>query len=406
MQGTSTAQLSARPGDRGPNTAFSFLGYERPKGRAGVRNALLVLGINGLVTQPARRIASALPGSKLAATSYGRGQFGPDKAAHVAQLVGLGSHPNIGATLIVGADRPTADEIAATIVARSGKPTLVVTLDDVHEDALALTERGVRLGGRLARDISAQRRTEMPAADLFIGIECGHSDATSGVASNPLAGALTDRLVDCGGTAVIGETLEWLGAEHVLARRAATALVGGAIVEAVAQREQAITALGVDLLYNNPGHENVRGGLSSIEEKSLGAIAKAGRQPIRSILPFAAEPGSPGLHVMDGPSFSPESLTGFVAGGAQLLLFTTGPGNSFCNLLAPTIKISGHPRAAKELSEQIDFDASALLRAETTLDEAADLLFTRVLEVASGFATWGEVFGEGDESFARIGGSF
>ncbi len=130
----------------------------------------------------------------------------------------------------------------------------------------------------------------MSVSELFVGIECGHSDATSGIASNPLAGAVADRLVDCGASVVIGETLEWLGAEHVLARRAADATVSAGIVEAVEQREGSVAATGVDLLYNNPGYENVRGGLSSIEEKSPGAVAKAGSRPIRSVLRFAAPP--------------------------------------------------------------------------------------------------------------------
>ncbi|CAH1687806.1 Altronate hydrolase [Hyphomicrobiales bacterium] len=386
--------------------AASFLGYPRPLGRAGVRNGLLVLGINGLITPAAQRIAAALPGSKLVATPYGRGQLGPDKAMHTAQLVGLGCHPNIGATLIVGVDRPSADAIGEAIEARSGKPVVIITLDDVHEDALLLTERGIRLGGRLTRNLSEERRSVVPVSDLFIGIECGHSDATSGIISNPLAGTIADRLIDRGGTAVIGETLEWLGAEHVLAERAADAAIGAAIVAAVARREEAVAALGVDLLYNNPGHENVRGGLSSIEEKSLGAIAKAGERPIRSVLAFAEPPSGPGLHVMDGPGFSPESLTGFAAAGAQIMLFTTGPGNSFCSRLAPTIKISGHPGTARLLTEQIDFDASPLLRGERAADAVAAELLDLMLAVASGTATWGEIFGEGDECFARFGGSF
>jgi altronate dehydratase large subunit len=242
-------------------------------------------------------------------------------------------------------------------------------------------------------------------ADLFIGIECGHSDATSGLFSNPLAGAVADRVVAAGGTAVIGETLEWLGAEHVLASQAADDAIRRAVLAAVKDREKAVSALGVDLLYNNPGYENVRGGLSTIEEKSLGAIAKAGTTPIRSLLPHGGAPASNGLHVMDGPGFSPESMTGFAAAGAQLTLFTTGSGNSYCSLLAPTIKISAHPHATRR-TEQIDFDASSLWRAEHTLDDAADNLFLHIVDTASGMATWGEIFGEGGEAFARVGGSF
>ena len=142
-----------------------------------------------------------------------------------------------------------------------------------------------------------------------------------------------------------------------------------------------------------------------MEEKSLGAIVKTGSRPIRSLLGFAQSPSSNGLHVMDGPSFSPESLTGFVASGTQMALFTTGPGNSFCGLLAPTVKITANPDAAKRLVEQIDFDASAVFRAEETLDEAADRLFAKILDIASGSLSWGEITGEGAESFTRLGPS-
>jgi altronate dehydratase large subunit len=383
----------------------TFPGYKRPVGRAGIRNCLLVLGINGLVARAAERIAAGLPGSKLVTTPYGRGQLGLDKEMHTAQLTGLGSHPNVGATLLVAADRPTAEAIAQGIVARSAKPIEIVALDDVAEDALALADRGIRAGGVLMRALSAESRTHCQISDLFIGVECGHSDATSGLFSNPLAGVAADRLIALGGTSVVGETLEWLGAEQVLAARAIDSEVKRAVIGAVEDREKAVAALGVDLLYNNPGYENVRGGLSTIEEKSLGAIAKAGSSGIRSVLRFAEPPGSHGLHVMDGPGFSPESMTGFAAAGAQLMLFTTGVGNSFCSLLAPTIKISAHPHAP-ERKEQIDFDASALWRAEATVPEMAERLFDHMVDVASGFATWGEVFGEGAESFARFGGSF
>ncbi len=382
-----------------------FLGYRRAKGRAGIRNYLLVLSINGLVTASARRVASALPGSKLVATPYGRGQLGEDKEAHVRQLIGLGRNPNVGAVLVIGADRASVDRVGNAI-AELGKPVAHAALDDVHEDAIALTERGMRLGAALAHDISRLRREPISASELFIGIECGHSDATSGLVANPLAGYVADRVIAARGSAVIGETLEWLGAEHILASRAQTGAVGKAITQAVLRREAAAAATGMDLLGNNPGDENIRGGLSTIEEKSLGAIVKGGTTKIQSLLALAEPPATPGLHVMDGPGFSPESLTGFAAAGAQLMLFTTGPGNSFCNRLAPTIKISGHPDSAKRLAEQIDFDGSGVLEAREPLEKAGARLWELVLDVASGSMTWGEVLDESDEVFVRLGPSF
>jgi altronate dehydratase large subunit len=385
--------------------AATFLGYPRLGGAAGVRNRLLVLSIVGLTTPAARRIAGALPGSVLVAAAYGRGQLGEDAASYRRQMIGLGRNPNVGATLVIGADRKQVDLIASGIAA-GGRLVDSVALDDVHEDALALTDRGIRAGARLLHAISRIRRQTVPVTDLLVGIECGHSDATSGLVANPLAGAVADRLVDLGASAMVGETIEWLGAEHVLAARARTPEVGEAITAAVLRRERAAAATGTDLTGNNPGQGNIRGGLSTIEEKSLGAIAKAGSRPIVSLLALAERPSSLGLHLMDAPAFSPESLTGFAAAGAQLMLFTTGPGNSFCNAIAPTLKISGHAETPGRLPEQIDFDASAVLAGRETVDAAADRLLALLLDIASGSATWGEVLDEGDEVLARLGPSF
>src|SRR5690242_15971109 len=174
----------------------TFLGFPRRSGRAGTRNHLLILGINGLIAAAAGRIAAALPGSKLVATPYGRGQFGPDKECHFGQLVGIGANPNNGAVLIVGVDRKSAEEVANGIAARSPALVEIVTLDDTHEDALELTARALHLGAKLGREISRTRRKPTAVSELYLGLECGHSDASSGLASNPLAGALADRLVD------------------------------------------------------------------------------------------------------------------------------------------------------------------------------------------------------------------
>jgi altronate dehydratase large subunit len=382
----------------------AFAGYRRAGDRYGVRNHVLVLGINGLVARTAERIQRSVAGSIVFASSYGRGQYGADKEAHFAQLVGLGRNPNVAATLVVGADRPAAEAVAEAIAA-AGKPAAAIALDDVHEDALELSVRGARVAAQLARDASRIRREPAPVSSLFVAVECGHSDATSGVASNPLAGKVVDRIVDAGGTAVFGETIEWLGAEHVLARRAATAGVAAAIVAAVRRREDAVAGVGLDLTGNNPGVENIRGGLSSIEEKSLGAIAKGGSRPIAGVLGVAESPKRAGAYVMDAPCFSPESMTGFAAAGAQVMLFTTGAGNSYCSAVAPTIKISARPDTVARLSTQIDFDASGVFEGRDDPDAAADCLYALLLEVCSGTRTWGELLGESGESIIRVGGS-
>jgi altronate dehydratase large subunit len=202
---------------------------------------------------------------------------------------------------------------------------------------------------------------------------------------------------------VLGETIEWLGAEHLLIERAANVAVATAIREAVERRERLAVDAGMDLLGNNPGPTNIAAGLSTIEEKSLGAIAKGGSSPVRGVIGIAEPPPGPGLFLMDAPAYAPESVTGLVGSGAQLALFTTGVGNSFVSGLAPTIKISANPVATARLREQLDFDASDVFESRATLEDAAQRLTALMLDVASGTLTWGEILDEGEDVVSRLG---
>lgn len=381
-----------------------FHGYRRADGGVGVRNHVLILGINGLALRASERIARSLPGSLLVVTSAGRGQVEPDLGLHLDQLVGLGRNPNVGAVLVVGVDQAASDHVAARI-AGAGKPVASVSFAECGEDALSVSDLGLRRATELSRAASRARRTLAEPAALVVAVECGHSDATSGLASNPVVGAAVDRLVAAGASVIVGETVEWLGAEHLLARRAANAYVASRIREAVARREEIAIASGRNLTGNNPGEENIKGGLSTIEEKSLGAIVKSGTGPIAGVLGVAEVPPGPGLYLMDGPSFSPDSMTGFAAAGATIMLFTTGPGNSFASAIAPTIKVSAHPETVTRLPTQIDFDASPVLAGRETVDSGSERLIETVLDVADGTLTLGEIVGEGLEVPTRIRGS-
>jgi altronate dehydratase large subunit len=293
-------------------------------------------------------------------------------------------------------------EVADAAAAR-GTPCVGLSMDSCGHDALTLTERGLREGARLAMEISGLEREPAPLSALTIGLECGRSDPSSGLVANPLLGLIADRVAAAGGRAIIGETLEWLGAEHLLMPRARTPAAAEALRAAVAARESAAVAAGIDLMGNNPSPTNIAAGLSSIEEKSLGNIAKSGSGPIEGVIGYAVAPPAPGLWVMDAPAYAPESVTGFVAAGAQIILFTTGVGNSYVSLLAPTLKLSANPEACARLPEQLDFDASAAFAGREIMVAAADALERRMLEIASGRATWGEILKEGDEVVSRFG---
>lgn len=379
-----------------------FLGYRRADGQVGVRNHLLVLSTGGLTGQTARRVGGMLAGAVVVVLPHSSGLIGRDLEVHRRAIAGFATHPNVGAALLVG-DNPAVMAQARADIEPSGRPFAAFTLDDCGHDALTLTDRAVRAGARLLRDISAQRRAPAPAAALGIGLECGRSDPSSGLVANPLLGLVADWIVDAGGWAVIGETLEWLGAEHLLASRARSPEVAGAITGAVLERERIAIAAGLDLTGSNPGPTNIAAGLSSIEEKSLGNIAKSGQRPIEGLLGYGEKPPCPGLWTMDASAYAPKSLTGFVAAGAQLLLFTTGVGNPYTSALAPTLKLSANPATCEAFRGQLDFDASRAFLGDESLEAAGAALQRCVLSVASGEATWGEIMKEGDEVLSRFG---
>lgn len=382
--------------------AGTFEGFHRPDGRVGVRNWLLILSVGHLTAPAARRAARSLPGARLVLMPYEGGIIGADRALQMRSIAGFACNPNVGATVLLGADGTKLAELAAAIE-RCGKPVRTLCLDDAGHDSLVLSERALREGARMHRDLSRLRRAAAPLSALALGVECGRSDPSSGIVANPLIGRIVDAVVNAGGAAVFGETMEWLGAEHLLAKRAASARTGEALVAAVLRREMLAVSQDIDLLGNNPNPTNVASGLSTIEEKSLGSIAKSGSHPINGVVAIGEPLPASGLYAMDAPAASPESISGFVASGAQLLLFSTGVGNSYVSSLAPTIKLSANPVAARTLEHQLDYDASGVFAGTQTMEDACDALMEVVLDVASGMLTWGEVLDEGDEVISRIG---
>ncbi len=382
----------------------TFDGYSRPSGAAGVRNDVLVLSPTGLTAPTARRIANNVAGAKLVSMPYASGVVGDDGALRRLALKGLATHPNVGAVLLISGNEPEMEAMAAEF-AEAGQRVEAISLDSCGQDALRLTNEGMRLAGHMSKELSRQKREPQPLSKLFLALECGRSDPSSGIAANPLVGAVVDRVVDAGGSAVFGETMEWYGTEEALSARAADAGVAQDIRNAIARREQAAEAAGMDLIGNNPGPTNIAAGLTTLEEKALGSVAKGGSRTIQGVLSIAEAPAKSGLYAMDGPWYAPESLTGMVAAGAQLALFTTGPGNSFTSHLAPTIKLSANVETVQRLGELVDFDASALTSGRATLEEVTSDLLDKVIAVASGETTWGEIWNEGEEVISRLGAS-
>ena len=383
-------------------SAAVFQGYPRPIGGPGLRNHLLVLCACGLNVSGARRIAAALQGAKLVVTMHGRGHVGADRALHERMLTGFGRHPNVGAVLLIVADDAMGERLATPIEA-AGRPCPIFSLQAFHEDGERLVEAAVGAGRTLAGDLAGARRRAIPVSQLVVATECGHSDASSGIVANPLVGRFADRLVEAGGRVVVSETLEWTGTESILRKRAATPAIAERLDAMLAGRHGIARAAGLDIYLGNPGPQNHEGGLTTLEEKSMGALMKGGSGPIVGALDHGEPiPEPPGLYLMDTPTLSPESISAMVAGGAQLVLFTTGQGNPYGSALAPTLKVTGNPQTAARLPRQIDVDASAVFEGRATMDAAADALWSAVIGVADGRETWAERAGEGEEAISRL----
>jgi altronate dehydratase large subunit len=370
----------------------SFVGYRRPDGRYGVRNHLAVISSVGCANEVTRRVAQEVGGAPV---THGQGccQLPSDLETVRRALGGIGWNPNVGAVLVVGLGCegvPPRD--LATDIAASGKPVAVVVLQEAGGYTRAVAQ-GIEIGRRLNRSIQDQQREEVDASHLAIGIKCGASDATSGLVSNPATGVASDMIVAAGGTSVFCETTELIGAEHIIAARAVTPEVGEQLLEAVRRLEQEVLRSGMDMRGGNPSPGNIAGGISSIEEKSLGAVCKAGLSPLTSVLQYGERPDRPGLHFMDSPGREMEVFAGLAASGTQLMLFTTGRGAPQGFPIAPVIKISANAGTCAFLAEHIDLDISGVLARTQTLIEAGEGIFRKILAVASGEQTKAEILG-------------
>jgi altronate dehydratase large subunit len=312
------------------------------------------------------------------------------------------AHPNVGAVLVIalGCEQVVAQTLAAT-ARRHGKPAEIIAIQS-DGGTVRTTEKGKRLVAGLADALAQAQREPCDISELILSLKCGGSDYTSGLASNPALGRVTDRLVDLGGRAVLGEVAEIMGAEHLLAARASRAGTADRLIQIISRVEAEARALGLDIRGTQPSPGNIRGGLTTIEEKSLGATHKGGeRAPLEDVVPYAAPIASRGLTVMDTPGLDVESVTGMVAGGAQVVVFTTGLGTPTGNPIAPVIKITGNARTARHMTDNIDVDVSGVLANAETLDHAADRLLAEILAVASGKETAAERLGHREFAIHR-----
>ncbi|MEQ9815356.1 MAG: UxaA family hydrolase [Azospirillaceae bacterium] len=375
-----------------------FLGFRRADGSVGIRDHLAIVAAMDNANPVARRIAAGIAGAVPITAAYGRGQVGQDLAQHDGTLVGYGSHPNVCATLVVSLEPVSAERVASAIAAR-GKPVEWIAIQQAGGTVKA-TEAGIRLGTRLLQHAGGTAREPAGLGELTIGLECGGSDALSGMTGNSTTGVVADRVVAAGGTVILSEIEEIIGAEHILAERASDETVARQLLEAVARCEAYADYLGLDMAPL--GDDNVRGGLTTTEEKSLGAVRKAGTSPLVEVIGYGERPSRKGFVFMDAPAPGTENVTALGASGAQLILFNTGVGNPIGNPIAPTLKITGSPNTAIGFADNIDVDVSGIVKGQLTLEGAGDVLMAAMLAVANGRLTRSEALGDTEISISRV----
>jgi len=369
----------------------TFRGYRRPDGRVGVRNLVAVLPTSVVASPVADAIADDA-GRWARATPHQMGTSQPAAGRERTRdvLAGVGRNPNVGAALVVELGTEDIDaEALADDVARSGTPveTLAVRAAGGTRGALG---RGAERVERLYDEIRGHSLEEADASELVFGVECGGSDATSGIAANPAVGSACDHLVEVGGTVCISETPEFIGAEHVLAERCVDEETRERLLDCVDRRESLADLMGVDMRGAQPTPGNQEGGLTTVEEKSLGAIAKCGTTSVTHVVEYGeCLPTGEGVVVMDSPGYDVESVVGKVAGGAQVVAFTTGRGSTTGNPIAPVIKVTGNPRTAERMANNMDVDASTIIEGES-LDSVGERVYQRLLSVADGARTAAE----------------
>jgi altronate dehydratase large subunit len=372
---------------------MSFLGYMRSDGSVGTRNYVLVIP-QGII---AKSICDFVVGTRTIQTvDHGSGRTAGDRERIARILIGLGRNPNVASVIVhaaspgVGYPELTAERLADEIAA-GGKRVEVI--DPAKDGGVYETiAKGMKLARMMVYEASKLRRVEAGDEHLCLGVKCGYSDTTSGIAGNPAVGYLFDKITKAGGTALFGETTEIIGAEHALAKRAATPAVAKAILDAVARREALAKSTGLDIRTVNPVPSNIKGGISSLEEKSLGAIYKAGTAPIQGVLQYAERPKAKGLYFVDNWMGAFSIFAGYAAAGCNLVLFQLGGGGltgrtlleGAPSVVAPFLWCTANPKTYAMARDSIDFYSGTVIEGKEDPEQAGERLYRTVIDIASG----------------------
>lgn len=358
-------------------------GYRRENGRVGIRNHVIVLPLDDLSNAAAEKVAFNIKGCKAIPHPYGRLQFGEDLKLFFRTLIGTGSNPNVAAVVVIGIE-PEWTNVLVEGIAKTGKPVVGFSIE--RQGEIKTVEQASWKALEYVQWASELKREEVDLTEIWVSVKCGESDTTSGLASNPTVGNVVDKLVEAGGTCSFGETSEITGAEHWCKARAATPEVGEKFMEVFNRYQAMIEANKTDdLSGSQPTKGNIRGGLTTIEEKAFGNLQKIGKKSrYVGVLDKAEPPKGPGLWFMDTSSAAAEAVTLWAAAGFVLHLFPTGQGNIIGNPIEPVVKLSANPLTCQTMKEHIDYDCSAILRGEMTYDQAGDGLIEIMRRTCNG----------------------
>jgi len=370
---------------------MTFMGYGRADGSVGTRNYVGILSTVVCANEVAEEIAHKITGTVCFTHHQGCCQTPGDIKRVTETLINLGKNPNLHSVLLVslGCESTDVERVVKEIRA-FGKAVELVVIQETG-GAIRSAAQGALLAQQLVGEASKSSRQPFPVSKLTLGMKCGSSDTTSGLVPNPAIGIASDRLIGLGGTSILGEVTEIIGAEQILSRHAETDQVRRRIYELTQRMEKRAMAVGEDIRGGQPTGGNIKGGLTTIEEKSLGAIAKAGNAPLRAVYEYGCRPDVQGLVLMDSPGREPEILTGLAAAGCNLIVFATGRGAPQGFPFVPVLKITGSKTAAVKMSDHIDLDLSAVIDGTDTLADAGQKVFDRLIEVASGAETKAEI---------------
>ena len=379
---------------------MTFYGYRRPDGQVGVRNYIGIIPSVFCAGRVAEMIARQVPNTVYLPHPVGCSQVGEDLEITARTLIAMGNHPNLAGVLVVGlgCERFTVAEFVAGLQ-KSKKPVEKVIIQE-EGDSVRAIEKGVSLAKKMVADASALVREEIDTSELCVGVKCGGTDATSGIAANPGVGAMSDLVIDHGGTVMFSEVTELLGAEKVLAERAENNQVARDILDTIDRMECKLRTASTDPRFKNRSAlistGNFDGGVSTVAEKALGNIYKSGTRTINGVLDYCGKPGKKGLFLMDSPGHDGEVVTGMIGGGAQVIVFTSGRGTPTGFPFVPVIKVTGNSRTFAKMKENIDYNAGRIIDGEKDIPSAGQNLFDMLIETANGKMTKAETLGHAE----------